>query len=105
MVWNEELKREIPEGWKSTTLGHITDCYDSRMIPLSSTDRKRRISYYGTTGIMDYLDEAIFDGNYVLMVEYESVIDKRGNPILQRVVGKAWVNNHVHVLDPSKQHR
>lgn len=107
MVWNEELKREIPEGWKTTTLGHITNCYDSRRIPLSSTDREKKkggIPYYGATGIMDYVDEAIFNGNYVLMAEDGSVMDENGNPILQRVAGKAWINNHVHVLEPSKQH-
>lgn len=107
MVWNEELKREIPEGWKSTTVGHISNCYDSSRIPLSNTERamkKGEIPYYGATGIMDYVDEAIFDGSYVLMAEDGSVMNKKGNPILQRVEGKAWVNNHAHVLGPSKQH-
>ncbi len=107
MVWNEELKREIPEGWSSTTIGNITNCYDSSRIPLSNADREKRkgnIPYYGATGVMDYVDEAIFDGDYVLMAEDGSVMDDKGNPILQRLTGKAWVNNHAHVLKPSKSH-
>lgn len=107
MVWNEELKREIPEGWSSTTIGNITNCYDSSRIPLSNADREKRkgnIPYYGATGVMDYVDEAIFDGDYVLMAEDGSVMDEKGNPILQRLTGKAWVNNHAHVLKPSKSH-
>ena len=107
MVWNDELRREIPEGWESTTLGDITNCYDSSRIPLSSVDREKRkgnIPYYGATGIMDYVNEAIFDGDYVLMAEDGSVMDEKGNPILQRLRGKAWVNNHAHVLQPSKNH-
>lgn len=107
MVWNEELKREIPEGWNSTTIGNITNCYDSSRIPLSNADREKKkgnIPYYGATGVMDYVDEAIFDGDYVLMAEDGSVMDEKGNPILQRLTGKAWVNNHAHVLKPSKAH-
>ena len=107
MVWNEELKREIPEGWNSTTIGNIMNCYDSSRIPLSNADREKKkgnVPYYGATGVMDYVDEAIFDGDYVLMAEDGSVMDEKGNPILQRLTGKAWVNNHAHVLKPSKAH-
>ena len=107
MVWNEELKREIPERWNTTNIGNITKCLDSNRIPLSNAERELRrgnIPYYGATGIMDYVDEAIFDGDYVLMAEDGSVMDTKGNPILQRLTGKAWVNNHAHVLQPSKNH-
>lgn len=107
MVWNEELKREIPEGWGVTHIGDITICHDSKRIPLSSKERENKkgeIPYYGATGIMDYVDEAIFDGDYVLMAEDGSVMNEKGNPILQRVSGKVWINNHAHVLEPSKKH-
>lgn len=103
MVWNDELRREIPEGWEITHIGAITKCLDSTRIPLSGKDRETKkgsIPYYGATGIMDYVDEAIFDGDYVLMAEDGSVMDDNGNPILQRITGKAWVNNHAHVLKP-----
>ena len=107
MVYNPELKREIPEGWGVEKLGDITICHDSKRVPLSSNDRelvKGKIPYYGATGIMDYVNDYIFDGDYVLMAEDGSVMTETGTPILQRISGKNWVNNHAHVLEPVKNH-
>ena len=107
MVYHPELKREIPEGWRVEKLGDITICHDSKRVPLSSNDRglvKGEIPYYGATGIMDYVNDYIFDGDYVLMAEDGSVMTKKGTPILQRISGKNWVNNHAHVLEPIKNH-
>ena len=105
MVWNEELKREIPDGWNLTTIGDITICHDSERVPVASKDRetmKGNIPYYGATGIMGYVNSHIFDGDYVLMAEDGSIMDDKGYPILQRISGKTWVNNHAHVLEPIK---
>lgn len=107
MVYHPELKREIPEGWGVEKLGDITICHDSKRVPLSSNDRelvKGEIPYYGATGIMDYVNDYIFDGDYVLMAEDGSVMTEKGTPILQRISGKNWVNNHAHVLEPVKNH-
>ena len=107
MVYHPELKREIPEGWGVEKLGDITICHDSKRVPLSSNDRelvKGEIPYYGATGIMDYVNNYIFDGDYVLMAEDGSVMTEEGTPILQRISGKNWVNNHAHVLEPIKNH-
>ena len=107
MVYHPELKREIPEGWGVEKLGNITICHDSKRVPLSSNDRvlvKGEIPYYGATGIMDYVNDYIFDGDYVLMAEDGSVMTEKGTPILQRISGKNWVNNHAHVLEPVKNH-
>ncbi|MBW7570779.1 restriction endonuclease subunit S [Succinivibrio faecicola] len=105
MVWNEELKREIPEGWKYTFIGSITNCYDSKRVPLSSKQRgakKGEFPYYGATCVMDYVNEFIFDGDYVLMAEDGSIMKGDNTPILQRITGKTWVNNHAHILEPKK---
>ena len=107
MVYHPELKREIPEGWGVEKLGDITICHDSKRVPLSSNERehvKGEIPYYGATGIMDYVNDYIFDGDYVLMAEDGSVMTEKGSPILQRISGKNWVNNHAHVLEPIKNH-
>lgn len=103
MVWNAELKREIPEGWKTTNVGLITECLDSKRVPLSNKEREEIsgiIPYYGATGIMGYVNKAIFNGDYVLLAEDGSVMDSDGHPILQRVSGECWINNHAHVLEP-----
>ena len=84
MVYHQDLKREIPEGWGVEKLGDITICHDSKRVPLSSNDRelvKGEIPYYGATGIMDYVNNYIFDGDYVLMAEDGSVMTEEGTPI------------------------
>ena len=101
MVWNEQLKREIPKGWATTTIGVITENFDSQRVPLSQNQResiKGTIPYYGATGIMDYVNDYIFDGQYVLIAEDGSVMDISGHPIVQMIWDKTWVNNHAHVL-------
>ena len=60
---------------------------------------KGNIPYYGATGIMDYVNRPIFSGQYVLVAEDGSVMDAKGNPIVQMIWGKTWVNNHAHVLE------
>lgn len=101
MVWNDQLKREIPKGWSVTTIGDITENYDSLRVPLSQNQRetvKGNIPYYGATGVLDYVNTHIFDGQYVLIAEDGSVVDSNGNPVVQIIWGKTWVNNHAHVL-------
>lgn len=107
MVWNKELKRKIPAAWGITTIGSITKCHDSKRIPVSNKVRetmKGDIPYYGATGIMGYVNKAIFSGDYVLLAEDGSVMDNNGNPIVQRVSGNVWINNHAHVLEPIKEY-
>jgi len=75
--------------------------HDRKRIPLSKRERERRrgpFPYYGAASIMDYVDDYLFDGIYVLMAEDGSVIDDNGNPVIQYVWGKFWVNNHAHIL-------
>lgn len=92
---------EIPDGWEVSALGDFIDIYDAKRIPLSSREREKRqgpYPYYGAASAMDYVDEFLFDGIYVLMGEDGSVVNADGTPVLQYVWGKFWVNNHAHVL-------
>ena len=103
MIFCKELNQNIPQNWGYTSVGNITVCFDSDRIPLSNRQRremKGTIPYYGATGIMDYVNRAIFSGDFVLLAEDGSVMDDNGNPILQRVSGNVWINNHTHVLQP-----
>ncbi len=91
----------IPKGWDAVGFGDIAECYDSKRIPLSKRERSQRqgtYPYYGAASVMDYVDDFLFDGNYVLMGEDGSVITVEGYPVLQYVWGQFWVNNHAHVL-------
>jgi len=101
MVWNEELEKEIPKGWRIIELKEILKNFDSKRIPLSVNERAnrdRKYPYYGAASLMDYIDEYIFDGTYILLGEDGTVVTERGTPVLQYVWGKFWVNNHAHVL-------
>jgi type I restriction enzyme S subunit len=87
---------EIPKGWSITCLGDVITIYDSRRIPLSSMEREKKqgnYPYYGATSIMDYVDEYLFDGIFVLLGEDGSVAKEDGTPFTQYVWGKFWVNN------------
>lgn len=101
MVYNAELKKEIPEGWEVKKLGECIKIFDSQRIPLSNKERelkKGKIPYYGATGIMDYVNDFIFNDDYILLAEDGSVMNEDGFPIIQFIWGKTWVNNHAHVI-------
>lgn len=92
----------LPDGWRIGTVGEIVEIHDSKRIPLSGAQRakmeKRIYPYYGAASLMDYVDEYIFDGKYLLLGEDGTVVDDAGYPILQYVWGRFWVNNHAHIL-------
>ncbi len=92
----------LPERWKIGTIQDIVDFHDSKRIPLSGAVRMKMTDriypYYGAASCMDYVENYIFDGKYLLLGEDGTVIDDKGFPILQYVWGKIWVNNHAHVL-------
>ena len=87
--------------WEKKTLADIVNIWDSMRKPLSAIERDKMqkiYPYYGATSLMDYVDNYLFDGIYLLMGEDGTVVDDKGFPILQYVYGKFWVNNHAHVL-------
>lgn len=79
----------------------ITLNYDKKRIPLSAMERTKRqgaFRYFGAQGVIDYVDDYIFDGKYLLIAEDgENLKSKRQN-IAQIVEGKFWVNNHAHIV-------
>ena len=93
---------ELPAGWRVGTVGEIIEIHDSKRIPLSGAQRakmeKRIYPYYGAASLMDYVDEYIFDGKYLLLGEDGTVVNDAGYPVLQYVWGQFWVNNHAHIL-------
>ncbi|KHE72486.1 restriction endonuclease subunit S [Halobacillus sp. BBL2006] len=92
----------IPKGWEVKTLGDVSNLLDSKRVPLSRMEREKRegiFPYYGATSIMDYVDDYIFDGTYVLMGEDGSVMKDDCTPYIQYISGKFWVNNHAHILE------
>jgi type I restriction enzyme S subunit len=88
----------------SIPLKRLTECLDSRRIPLSAEERTNRqgpYPYYGASAVVDHVDGYIFDEPLVLVGEDGAQLGDPAYPIAQRIEGKAWVNNHAHVLRPT----
>ena len=83
--------------WK--TLGELAENLDSKRKPITSGLREAgEIPYYGASGIVDYVKDYIFDGDYLLVSEDGANLLARNTPIAFSISGKTWVNNHAHVL-------
>lgn len=82
----------------------LSDCVeilDNKRIPLSKKQRERLkkiYPYYGAQGIIDYVDDFIFDGEYILVAEDGNNLKSLSQYITTYVTGKFWVNNHAHIL-------
>ncbi|MFC4269303.1 restriction endonuclease subunit S [Polaribacter marinivivus] len=93
--------KEFEGEWHKKKLRNISSFLDSKRIPLSQTERKTKkgkYPYYGASGIIDYVQDFIFDGEYVLLGEDGANILMRNSPLAFIVSGKFWVNNHAHVI-------
>lgn len=81
------------------TLGELAENLDSKRKPITSGLRDAGdIPYYGASGIVDYVKDYIFDGDFLLVSEDGANLLARSTPIAFSVSGKSWVNNHAHVL-------
>ena len=101
MVYNEDVNREIPDGCKIKELGDCINIFDNLRVPLSRSEREKKkgdIPYYGATSVMGYVNDFLFDDEYILLAEDGSVMNDKGMPIVQFIWGKTWVNNHAHVI-------
>ena len=95
----ELLEKYNPDGVEDLTLGEICLNHDSKRRPISKGNRiPGNIPYYGANGIQDYVDDYLFNGEYILVGEDGSVITEEGTPIVKWVYGKFWVNNHAHIF-------
>ncbi|MDY3207196.1 restriction endonuclease subunit S [Clostridium baratii] len=99
--FKDENGGEYPE-WEEKKLGECIVCLDNMRKPLNSTERqemKGNIPYYGANGIVDYINDFIFDERLILLAEDGGNFDEFATrPIAQIITGKSWINNHAHVL-------
>ena len=96
----------IPEDWTISTLAESAFFLDGQRRPVKSGDRAKMqgaIPYYGASGIVDYVNDYIFDDELILLGEDGENILSRNSPLAFRISGRTWVNNHAHVLKP-KEH-
>ncbi len=101
-IREEEKPFELPEGWEFCRLGDATINRDAERVPLSSEERSSRqgqYDYYGASGIIDKIDDFLFDKPLLLIGEDGANLINRTTPIAFIADGRYWVNNHAHVLD------
>jgi len=87
--------------WRETTLGEVVDILDYKRVPLSRTQRANRqgpYPYYGAQGIIDHINDFIFEGRFILIPEDGENLRSRKLPIAYFADGQFWVNNHAHIV-------
>jgi type I restriction enzyme, S subunit len=90
--------------WEWAILGEVATNHDARRIPVKEADRKPgKYPYYGASGIIDYVDDYLFDGEYLLVAEDGENLRTRQTPIAFMATGRFWVNNHAHILEGSSK--
>ncbi len=102
-LFRQWFVEEAKGDWEEGVLGDVIEIFDHLRIPLSKMERDKKkdgqlYPYYGAAKAMDYINDFIFDGDYILLGEDGTVSTDEGYPVLQYATGKFWVNNHTHVI-------
>ncbi|MEG0342977.1 MAG: restriction endonuclease subunit S [Acinetobacter sp.] len=105
-LFSQQLRFKVDDGsefgeWEEQTLGKIVNFHNGKRIPLSETERQNRqgtYRYFGASGVIDYVDGYLFDGQYILIGEDGANILTRSTALAFVVQGQFWVNNHAHIF-------
>ena len=85
--------------WRKAALSELTVNHDGKRKPVKGSDRRPGpYPYYGASGVVDYVDGYLFDGDYLLIAEDGENLRTRRTPIAFMARGKSWVNNHAHIV-------
>ena len=106
-IYKGQTLNVIPTSWVWTTFGDVTISRDGERVPVSKAERKNRAKvydYYGASGVIDKIDDYLFDKPLLLIGEDGANLINRSTPIAFIARGKYWVNNHAHVLDGISEH-
>lgn len=98
--------KEMPVHWEESQVKREVNNLDHRRVPLSSAERgtmsSRQYDYYGASGIIDKVDDYLFDDELLLIAEDGANLVLRNLPLTIIAKGKFWVNNHAHILKLKK---
>ena len=92
---------EIPEEWEVKKLECVFEILDSMRKPIKASDREKiegDIPYYGASGVIDWINDYIFDEELILLGEDGENLNSRNSDLAFKISGKTWVNNHAHVF-------
>lgn len=100
----EEWLKTIPDHWEAKPLKYELRFFNNIRVPLSAEERgkmqEKTYDYYGASGIIDKVENYLFEGNYILLGEDGANLIARNSPLAFKASGKFWVNNHAHILQP-----
>jgi type I restriction enzyme S subunit len=97
---------EIPEHWSFIKTNILTDNLDGKRVPLNSEERgemEGEYPYWGSNGIVDYVNQFIFNEEIVLVGEDGSPFFDKLKDVSFYVNEPVWVNNHIHILKPKER--
>ena len=100
--YEDEKFGKVPVGWEVARVKDVCINLDNRRKPIKAIDRQKmkgKYRYYGAAGIIDYVNDYIFDGKYILFGEDGENLISRKRAQAFIVEGKFWVNNHAHILE------
>ncbi len=95
------MNNGLPQRWAEIELRECVDVLDNQRVPVNSDERAKRqgdVPYYGATGQVGWIDEALFNEELLLIGEDGAPFFDKSKPISYIIRGKSWVNNHAHVL-------
>ena len=97
---------DVPEHWEVSRIKNEFFSLNHQRIPLSATERGamsiRRYDYYGASGVIDKVDNYLFNDELLLIAEDGANLVLRNLPLAIIARGKFWVNNHAHILKPKR---
>ena len=98
---------EINHRFSLIKLKYICSILDQYRKPISADKRSQSGSvlydYYGASGAIDKIDDYTIDDHVMLIGEDGANLRMRNLPLMYEVNGKAWINNHAHILKPTKR--
>ena len=95
---------EIPEHWEVKKLAFEFNTLNTKRVPLSAEERgkmeSRIYDYYGASGVIDKVENYIFDEELILIGEDGANLLTRTKRLAFIASGRYWVNNHAHIIKP-----
>ena len=93
------------ELWPMFPLSSLVQVLDKLRVPVNSNARFKRaggVPYYGATGQVGTIDEALFNEDLLILGEDGVQFFDSNKSKAYKISGPSWVNNHAHVLRPDK---
>ena len=87
-------------------LKYVSIILDQFRKPVTADQRSQEgemlYDYYGASGAIDKINGYTIDDHVMLIGEDGANLKMRNLPLMYEVNGKAWINNHAHILKPKQ---